>query len=215
MPSGVISHQAPGLLLKVKYPNKFDGTALCLSTIIPDLNVLIDPFLPFTIRNITHSLVGLLIYIIPLTIILTIIFCRYIGPFVAKIAKRENVIYRPLKYYGIDEWDNLRRKTYNKRYFIVATYSALIGGLTHLLLDLPAHEYVELFFPIIFQNPDILLYSIVDFGPINIGSIQIDRNLTVYGLIWISETIIMFVLALYLLRYIKKRNLINKWYAEI
>jgi len=30
MPSGVISHQAPGLALKIKYPSRFDGTALCL-----------------------------------------------------------------------------------------------------------------------------------------------------------------------------------------
>ena len=214
MPSGLVSHQAPGLILKVKYPNKFDGTALCLSTLIPDLNILIDPIIPFTFRNITHSLLGLLIYTIPLTIILTIIFCKYIGPFIAKLAKRDNKIYKPLNYFGLDEWDNLKKKEYNRRYFIVAFYSALIGGLTHLLLDLPAHEYIEIFFPLIMQSPDILLYSIVDFGPINIGPIQIDRNLTVYGLIWIIETLIMLAIALYLLRYIKKRNLISQWYKE-
>ncbi len=215
MPSGVISHQAPGLLIKIKYPSKFDGTALCLSTLVPDLNVLIDPFLSFSFRNLTHSLLGLIIYTIPLTIILTIIFCRNISPFVAKIAKRDNVIYKPLKYFGVDEWDNFKKKKYNKRYFIVASYSALIGGLTHLLLDLPAHEYVELFFPIILQNPNFLLYSIIDFGPITIGSMQIERNLTVYQLIWMIETLITFVIALSLLRYIKKRNLISKWYEEM
>ena len=90
----------------------------------------------------------------------------------------------------------------------------MIGGLTHLLLDLPAHEYIELFYPIILQNPDILLYSIVDFGPINIGPMQIDRNLTVYQLIWFIETIITLVIALHLLRYIKKHNLIGKWYKK-
>jgi len=214
MPSGVISHQAPGLALKIKYPKRFDGTALCISTLVPDLNVIIDPFIPFSFRNITHSLLGLFIYTIPLTIILTIIFCTYIGPFVANLANRNSKIYKPLKYFGIDKWDNLKKKEYNRRYFTVASYSALIGGLTHLLLDLPAHEYIEIFFPIIFQSPDILLYSIVDFGPINIGPIQIDRNLTVYGLIWIIETLITLVIALYLLRYIKKRNLISQWYKE-
>ena len=215
MPSGVISHQAPGLALKIKYPRKFDGTALCLSTLVPDLNVLVDPFLPFSFRDFTHSLLGLFIYTIPLTILLTILFCKNIGPFLANIAKRDNLIYKPLKYFGVDEWDNLQKKKYNKRYFIVAYYSALIGGLTHLLLDLPSHKYVELFFPIIFLNPDFLIYSIVDFGPITIGPMQIERNLTVYQLIWTIETIIFFILALYLLRYIKKRNLISKWYKEI
>jgi hypothetical protein len=214
MPSGVISHQAPGLFLKVKYPKKFDGTALCLSTLLPDLNVLVDPFLPFSFRNITHSLLGLLIYTIPFTLILTIIFCRYIGPFAANIAKIDNVIYKPWKYFGVEEWDKLKEKKYNKRYLVVAFYSALIGGLTHLLLDLPAHEYIELFFPLIYQNPDFLLYSIIDFGPITIGSMQIERNLTVYQLIWTIETLITFILTIYLLRYIKKQNLISKWYKD-
>lgn len=214
MPSGVISHQAPGLILKIKFPSKFDGTALCLSTLVPDLNVLIDPFLPFSFRDFTHSLLGLLLYTIPLTIILTILFCRYIGPFAANIAKKDNVIYKPWKYFGLDEWDNFKKKKYNKRYFIVASYSALIGGLTHLLLDLPAHEYVQLFFPIILQNPDFLLYSIVNFGPITIGSMQFERNLTVYQLIWMIETVVTFIIALYLLRYIKRHNLINQWYND-
>lgn len=214
MPSGVLSHQAPGLYLKVKYPHKFDGTALCISAFVPDLNILINPFLPFSFRSITHSLLGLFIYFIPLTLILTILFCSYIGPFVANIAKRERRIYKPLRYFGIDEWDNLKNKRFNKRFFFVATYSALIGGLTHLLLDLPAHGSIELFFPIILPSPDFLLYSLVDFGPINIGPFVIDRNLTVYQLIWFIEDIIALVISLYLLRYIKKHNLISKWYEK-
>ena len=214
MPSGVISHQAPGLFLKIKYPKKFDGTALCISTFVPDLNILINPFISFNFRNITHSLLGLLIYTIPLTLILTIIFCKYIGPFISNFAKKESWIYRPLNYFGLDEWDNLRKKKYNRKYFIVAFYSAFIGGLTHLLLDLPAHGNIELFFPLIMQSPDVLLYSIVDFGPINIGPFQFDRNLTVYQLIWTIETIVFFIIVLYLLRYIKKRNLVSKWYEE-
>ncbi len=214
MPSGVVSHQAPGLFLKVKYPYKFDGTALCISAFVPDLNILVNPFLPFSFRSITHSLLGLFIYTIPLTIILTILFCSYIGPFVANIAKRKSRIYKPLKFFGIDEWDNLKKKKYNKNFLIVATYSALIGGLTHLLLDLPAHGSIELFFPIILPSPDFLLYSLVDFGPINIGPFVINRDLTVYQLIWFIEDIIALVISLYLLRYIKKHNLISKWYEK-
>jgi len=45
MPSSIISHQAPGLLLKINYPNMFDGTALCISTIIPDISVILNPIL--------------------------------------------------------------------------------------------------------------------------------------------------------------------------
>ncbi|MFW9878989.1 MAG: DUF4184 family protein [Candidatus Thorarchaeota archaeon] len=214
MPSGVISHQAPGLFLKIKFPNKFDGTALCISTLVPDLNILVNFFLPFSFRNITHSLLGLLIYTIPLTILLTMLFRTYISPLVANIVKKDRKIYQPLRYFGIDEWDRLKEKRYNKKYFIVASYSALIGGLTHILLDVPAHHYIQLFFPLVIQSPDILLYSIVDFGTIYIGPLQIERNLTVARLIWIVEDTIMLIITLYLLRYIKKYNLIDKWYNE-
>jgi hypothetical protein len=215
MPSGVVSHQAPGLLLKVKYPKKFDGTALCIGTLVPDLNALIDLFFPYYFRNITHSFLGLFIYTVPLTLILTILFCKFIGPFVANIAKRESRIFKPLKFFGIDDWDVFKNKKYNSKFFIVATYSALIGGLTHILLDLPAHKYNVLFFPIITLSPDILLYSIIDFGPLHLGPFVIDRNLTIYQLIWIIEDTITLISSLYLLRYIKKHNLMGKWYKEV
>ncbi|MFW9987931.1 MAG: DUF4184 family protein [Candidatus Odinarchaeota archaeon] len=220
MPSSILSHQAPALIIKIKYPKKFDGTALCISTIIPDIDLILRLFIPINLngiilRGITHSLLGLVLITMPLTVILTIVFCSYLGPFFANLAKKNNIFIKPLKFFGIDEWDSLNKKKYNRKFFIVASYSALIGGFTHLLLDLPAHGTIELFFPLILQSPDFLLCSIVDFGPIFIGEIQIERNLTVFRLIWISETIIFGVISLYLLRYIKKHELISKWYEKI
>ncbi|MFX0003928.1 MAG: DUF4184 family protein [Candidatus Hodarchaeota archaeon] len=214
MPSSIFSHQAPGLLLKIKYPKKFDGAALCISTLVPDFNLLFNPFLPFDFRHFTHSLLGLLFFTIPLTILLTMLFSRNIGPFIANIAKRDNRIYKPLKFYGLDDWDYFKKKRFDKSFFVVACYSAFIGGLTHLLLDLPAHEYIQIFFPLVVQSPDFILYSIINYGTISIGPIQFEADLTVYQLIWFIETIITLILALYLLRYIKKRNLISKWYEE-
>ncbi|MFX1313128.1 MAG: DUF4184 family protein [Promethearchaeota archaeon] len=215
MPSSLFSHQAPALLLKIKYPRKFDGTALCISTFVPDIGVILNPFFSFNPRDFTHSLLGLIIFTLPLTLLFTIIFCTYLGPFCAKFAKKSGILSKPMKYFGLDEWDNLKKKKFDKKFYVVASYSALIGGFTHLLLDLPAHATIELFFPIILQSPDILLYSIIDFGAITIGPLQVDRNLTVFQLIWMTETLIFFVVALYLLRYIKKHNLITTWYQEI
>ncbi|UCC18858.1 MAG: DUF4184 family protein [Promethearchaeota archaeon] len=212
MPNGLISHPAPGLFLKIKYPKKFDGTALCISAIAPDFNVFVSPFLPFDFRSITHSLLGLIIYTIPITIILSILFCSYIGPYIAKIAKKEKRLYKPLRFFGLDHWNYLKSKKYDKKYFIMVFYSALIGGLTHILFDLPAHGRIVMFFPLILQSPDFLLYSIVDFGPIMIGPFLIQRNFTIYQIIWFIEDIILLVGSLYLLRYIKKNNLISKWY---
>jgi hypothetical protein len=215
LPNSLISHQAPGLFLKSKYSTKFDGTALCISAFVPDLNLLIGFFFDFSVRNFTHSLLGQVIYNIPLTIILTMVFCRYISPFVSRIAKRKSRIYSPLRFFGIDEFDKLNKKQFNKKFFFVASYSALIGGLTHILLDLPAHEQNMLFFPLVMPNPDFLLYTLIDFGPIYIGPIRIDGAVTVFGLIWNIEDIILLISSLFLLRNIKKHNLISKWYNDI
>jgi len=127
---------------------------------------------------------------------------------------KDKKIFKPLRYFGIDEWINLKSKRYNRRFFIVAFYSALIGGLTHLLLDLPSHAVIVMFYPLILQSPDFLLYTIKEGNTIYVGQSLIDTSLYVYRLIWLIETIITLFLSLYLLRYIKKHNLITKWYKS-
>ena len=206
MPSAIFSHQAPVLVLKIRYPDKFDGTALCISTFVPDLTALVDFFLPFTLRGISHSFLGLIYYTIPLTLLLTLLFRKYFLPNMSQVAKKEGILSKPLNYLGIGVWDKLKNKKYDRKSLVIAIYSAFIGGLTHLLLDLPSHEYIELFFPwVIFQSPKLLLYSI--------GQWQ-NYNLTIYDLIWIIESLITLVLTVYFLRYIKKNNLIGKWYDD-
>lgn len=206
MPSAIFSHQAPGLVLKIRYPSKFDGTAFCVSTFVPDITAIVDFFLPFTLRGVSHSLLGLIYYTIPLSILLAILFRKTILPYLSQVAKNEGRLSKSLNYLGIDAWDKLKNKKYDRKSLVIAIYSAFIGGLTHLLLDLPSHEYIELFFPwVIFQSPKLLLYSI--------GQWQ-NYNLTIYDLIWIIESLITLVLTVYFLRYIKKNNLIGKWYDE-
>ncbi|KKL77246.1 hypothetical protein LCGC14_2036790, partial [marine sediment metagenome] len=129
------------------------------------------------------------------------------GPFLARTAKKEGRLSKPLNYLGIGTWDKLKNKKYNRKSIIVAIYSAFIGGITHILLDLPSHEYVELFFPfLLFKVPGILLHSIIQ---------SQTYNLTIYELIWMIESLIALIFAIYFLRYIKKYDLINKWYEEI
>ncbi len=207
MPSAIFSHQAPGLALKIKYPDKFDGTALCISTFAPDLTAIITPFLPFALRGFSHSLLGLFYYTIPLTLLLTVLFRRQIFPYLSRVAKKGGILSKPLNYLGIDAWDKLKNKKYDCKSLMVAIYSAFIGGFAHLLLDLPSHEYIELFFPwVILQSPQILLYSLSQWQ---------NYNLTIYNLIWMIESVITLIFAIYFLRYIKKHDLIGKWYEEI
>jgi len=202
MPSS-LSHQAPGLLIKMKYPKRIDGTAICLSAFVPDLNVFFEPFMPFSFRHVTHSLLGLLIWGAPITILLTILFSKYIGPRISEIAKKEGRLYRLMVYFGLDELHHLKRKQFNKRFYFVAFYSALIGGFTHILLDLPAHRYNELFFPwALFLVPDILRVTVFEFN----------RIIPLYELIWFIEDYILLGISLFLLRKIKKDGLIERWY---
>ncbi len=206
MPSAIFSHQAPGLVLKIKYPDKFDGTALCISAFTPDLTSLVDFFLPFTLRGISHSLLGLFYYTIPLTLLLTVLFRKQIFPYLSRVANKGGRLSKPLNYLGIDAWDKLKNKNYDRKSLIIAIYSAFIGGFTHLLLDLPSHEYIELFFPwVIFQSPKFFLYSIWRWQ---------NYNFTIYELIWNIESLITLIVAIYALRYIKKNSLISKWYGE-
>ncbi|MBD3196750.1 MAG: DUF4184 family protein [Candidatus Lokiarchaeota archaeon] len=207
MPSSIFSHQAPALLIKLKYPNKFDGTALCLSTIIPDLLILTNFFIPEDLRSISHSLLGQFIWTLPMTLISTIIFSRYLGPLISRIASVDNFLFKPLAFFGLDNWNTLKRKKFNKRFFIIASYSAIIGGLTHLLLDLPSHGTIELFSPwLILKSPSFLLIPLSNPNLIQIDSRVIDATLTVYRLIWFLETIIFFFISLYLLRLIKTKS---------
>ena len=207
MPSPIISHQAPALFIKIKYPKKIDGTAICIGTLVPDLCEII----PLGIRAFTHSLLGLLLWTVPMTIPLTMLFCRYIGPIISNFAKKDMLFSKPLQFFGVDNWDLLKKKVFNKQFFIVAFYSALIGGLTHLLFDLPAHSGITLFYPWIFSVPNFLLTTVVDFGTITIGIWQYDASYKIYNVIWHIENVILFFISLYLLRSIKKRDLISKW----
>ncbi|MFW9823124.1 MAG: DUF4184 family protein [Candidatus Thorarchaeota archaeon] len=206
MPSSVISHQAPVLVLKIKYPKKFDGTALCISTFVPDFIVFFEPLFQFPIRGFSHSFFGLIYFSLPLTLLLSVLFRKYLFPYLSQIARKEGVFSTPLNYLGIEAWEKLRNKKYDLKAMMVAIYSAIIGGVTHLLLDLPSHEYNELFFPwLIIQNPDFLLFSV--------GQWQ-NYTLKIYDIIWIIESFVGLIITIYCLRYIKKKNLIEKWYNE-
>ena len=218
MPNSFFSHQAPGLLLKKKYPKRIDGTAICLSAFVPDLSIFFEPFMPFSFRHITHSLLGLLVWGAPITILLTILFSRYIGPRISEIAMKEGRLYRLMAYFGFDELHHLKKKRFNKRFYIIAFYSALIGGLTHILIDLPAHESNALFFPwSVFLNPEFLFIIVIDFGlePIVIDRWEINSVITLFELLWYIEDIILLGSSLFLLRKIQKERMIQRWYDNV
>jgi len=187
MPNPIISHQAPALYLKMKFPKWIDGVSICIGALVPDLTLTIE------IRHVTHSLLGQIYWTVPITLILGMLFSRYIASILSNIANKKGVIPKLLQYFGVGKWGILKSKKFDKKFLLVAFYSALLGGLTHLLLDFPSHPYIELFYPWrIFP-----LYEYV----------------WISGVIWIVEDIILFITSLYLLRTINKKDLIKSWYA--
>lgn len=215
MPLSIPSHQAPGLALKVRFPKKFDGTALCFGTFILDLNFIFDFFFPINFYAFTHSLVGQILWTTPLTIVATLLFSRYLGPLFAKVASQKSKFCEPLRYFGIDQWKYLRNKKFSRNLWIVITYSALIGGIFHILFDWLSHKNVYILYPwIVGPNFDFLFYSIVNYGIITLGSFTFEANLTIYNLLWIVESIITLIISLCYLRHIKKNDLIRIWYEE-
>ncbi len=215
MPSTIFSHQAPALALKVKFPQWFDGTALCLGTILPDFNFIIDFFYSVNFYGFTHSLIGQIFWTVPLVIILAPIFSRFIAPFLARITSQRGKLFEPLRYFGVNEWKYLKKKRFNYRFWIITVYSAFIGGLFHILLDWPSHAMVYLLHPWInWLNFDVLFYSIVNYGTVSFGSLTFEANLKLYNLLWIIETLMGVFISLYFLRYIKRHNFIKKWYSN-
>ena len=191
----------------MKFPRWIDGTALYIGAFIPDLNIFVfEPLMFLQFRHITHSLLGLLIWVAPLTILMAIIFSKYIGPKISEIVKKERKLCRIFIYFGFDELQYLKKKQINARFFVVAFYSALIGGFTHLIIDLPAHRYNELFFPwALFVNPEFLRVPVF----------ELNRIIPLYEVIWYIEDIILLGISLVLLRKIKKDNLIERWYESV
>lgn len=202
-----ISHQAPALYLKMKFPKLIDAPAICIGAIVPDLTLLF-----FDLRLISHSLLGQLYWTVPITFILTILFTKYFAPFISKIAQKHGFVPKVMTYFGFDEWHIFASKKFNRRVILCVLYSSVIGGLTHILLDLPSHRAIELFYPwAVFRNLDFLWIPLADWGTISIFNWEYHVIVMVSDIVWVIEDIIFFSLSLYLFRLIKRKGLLKEW----
>jgi hypothetical protein len=204
LPSTIFSHQSIVLPLKIRYPQTFDGTALCIGSMIPDLDLLLPGNRSF------HALQSLII-LLPLTYIGAILFNTLLAPRLAAIAQHshQGKIGQMLTYCGVEMWNVLASKRFTARWFARATYSAVIGILSHFLLDLPTHDWFPYLRPISDgPMPSWFLYS---YGFVNIpffGSFAISRA----RILWWGFTIGLGIATVYCLRYMKKQHMPTKWY---
>ena len=106
MPSSILSHQGFVLPLKIKYPEEFDGTALCVGSFAPDLPYILSFFLGSHVNanNLFHSIGGL-VYTVPLSLFLVVLFDLVLLPIGAFISSgsRFGMISYLLSFFGFDE----------------------------------------------------------------------------------------------------------------
>ncbi len=219
MPSVFLSHQGILLPLKIRFPKKFDGSSLVFGSIMVDFEyVLLEIFKNISIDAqipLGHSFVGIFSWVIPISIFCAFLWSRWIGPAIAIIVQRVEKGKGLLTYLGFDQFDNLKSKRYSFRWLGISYYSAMIGAFSHLLLDLPSHEYIPWFHPfLLLETLDFMKFEITNFGNITIGPITWKLNLSIYNLVWLLESLLFGILCIVYMRKLKTEDLIKKWYEN-
>jgi len=212
MPSLLLSHQGIVLPLKIKYPGKFDGTALCVGSLAPDLAFLFSYVQRshMTPHSIFHTIGGL-IYTVPLSILLVILFDKALLPATSTLARstRFGLLSKCLAFFGVDEYHVLKSKKISLEWFVKATYSVLIGVLSHFLLDLPTHGQIPYLSP--FYSGVMPDWFFHEYAKLNIPFYD-TINMANWHLLWFFFSVVFAGLALYNMRYIRKNQLLLKWY---
>jgi hypothetical protein len=213
LPSSILSHQGIVLPLKIKYPEKFDGIALCVGSVAPDLPFILSFFLGSRInRYVLFHSVGGLIYTVPLSLLLVFLFNRFLLPIIAYVASKNR--FGPISYllafFGFDDFGLVKSMRFSLTWLLKATYSVVIGIFSHFLLDLPTHGYIPYLKP--FFSGIMPSWFLIEYSRLNIPFYGI-FEVTNYNILWVSFSIILGIIALYNLRYIKKNKLMMKWYG--
>lgn len=190
----------------------FDGMALLIGAAIPDFLVVMKFIVGHEgYQYFAHSLMGLLMTL-PLALLLSLIFSKWVMPWIATTEKNTTGFIRTVgDYFGLDEWDLLAQKQYNFRWFGVALYSTFIGIVSHFMLDLLGHHVNTLYI----TTPAYPAYEaqIINL-PAWFGTQLGDTNFVQGNVIWLVEAIFFAILCLVYMRIIKRDHLLLKWYGQ-
>ncbi len=211
MPSSLLSHQGIILPLKAKYPDRFDGTALCVGSFVPDLALIFSHFYPNHISPYVFHSVGGLIYTIPISLLLIVFSKKALFPAIAFLAngRPSGLLNRWLISLGVSQTKALKSNDSSSQWLIKTTYSVLIGILSHFLLDLPTHSWIPYLSP--FYDGEMPEWFMHGYGELNLpfyGTL----GLTNYNLLWILFSIGFGILALHSIQRVSKHRLLPKLY---
>ena len=213
MPSSLLSHQAAVLPPKLRHPDKFDGTALCVGSIAPDLALIISPFYKNHINPYVFHSVGGLVYTIPISLFLVILLKNWLFPAVAHLVKKEkdSLFSRWLTFLGFDPYYFKSSRGFSPQWLVKATYSVLTGIFTHFLLDLPTHSWIPYLSP--FYNGQMPEWFLHRHGELEIPFYRV-VELTNYNLLWFLFSIVLGILALHNVWYMQSHSLLMRWRHE-
>jgi hypothetical protein len=128
MPATIFAHQALVLPLKLRWPNRFSGLALCIGSMAPDLEFIFrlsDDWL------FSHTLAAQLYFTVPVTLLLVWVVSALLVPGVLPFVQD----HPQLRLHALAAI----RPPGSSREWARAAMSAGVGGLSHWLLDGVTH----------------------------------------------------------------------------
>jgi hypothetical protein len=189
VPFTLLSHQAPVLPLKLLRPRWFCATALAIGSMAPDLEYV---FVASPSRQIGHTLVGQLTFCLPLTLILVWL--------VRLVVARPVALHLPdLGPFHLRDYRLLGRARPTFLDAARVTSSALIGSLSHLLLDGLSHGD-----GFIVERVRLLRAVVHLFG----------RPVPIYRLLQHGGSLVLALFTLWFLAYMGRRRLIRRWAGD-
>jgi hypothetical protein len=145
--------------------------------------------------------------IAPLAVLLTMVFDRWLASPISRISTGKWLIFKPLRFFGLDNLRYLKKKKFNSRFLLISFYSSILGGITHLLLDLPTHNNIALFYPWVIITPSLIQNVVLNIGTLTFFNFQIAIKFYLTRRLW---DLFLIPITLYLMRYIKTQNLVLK-----
>lgn len=186
LPLTFFAHQSVVLPLKIKRPQRFDATALCVGAMAPDLAYPVSLWLGLR----SHRLNGMLIWAIPFTLVA----CWAVRRWVASTA------FAHLPDFGPIRTHSLRAIRHRLPGFKVTLLSATIGAGSHILLDSFTHADR-------FMSKTLGLDRVLFNMPVR-GPMTIARTLQFLG------HTVGSVIGLAMMAFIGSRFLIEEWYGH-
>jgi hypothetical protein len=197
MPFTFLSHQAPVLPLKMAAPQWFDGTALCIGSMAPDLDFIVrGTGLYFE----AHALLTQLWFCLPLTLVLTWVVKRVVaaplGPHLPDLG-----LFHLRDYGRLGGWRTPR----DVRGIAIVVVSALIGAYSHVFLDSFAHSDGWMVEHVAALQPFAFDVQLPYFGT---------KAVYVYDLLQLGLSAVGGAITVALLGVIGRRRMIRDWYPD-